>query len=197
MSKKLVVLIILILLIIIGGVFWWWQGKEKIKPSLEPLEYIIVRETPEGKFVENKKEGLIVKVPEGWEVQLPTGKEGSTTIFSPDIVEDEIIWDIVFSIFYKTTDVPMLKKERAFELSDLHGEQFLQFVSFETIKVAECDALKTIIDTTTPEGEGEYIISVDVPADDKLYSFTTHAGFQDKEKAIQEFDRFLRTISIE
>lgn len=194
MKKKFIILSILIFLLIAGGVFWWSQGREKIKSSSGPLGYIIIKETSEGKFVENKKEGLAFKVPNEWKVQLPTTEGESITMFNPSIVEGKVVWDIVSSVSYKTTAVPALKKERSSELSDLNGEQFLQFVSFETTTVAGRDALKTVIDTTTPEGGGEHIVSVDIPTSDKVYSFTTHAGLQDKEKSKQEFNRFLESV---
>jgi len=62
LNKKIVIPIIIVVLILVGGGFFWWQWRE-IKGS--PDDYVI-KETPEGKIVENKKAGLTVKVPEGW-----------------------------------------------------------------------------------------------------------------------------------
>lgn len=84
MKNKIVIFIIVILILAIGGFFWWWQGqkvqrekieKEKEVPKeeveekiIESFGDIIVKETQEGKIVENKKEGISMKVPEDWEV---------------------------------------------------------------------------------------------------------------------------------
>ena len=53
MKKKILIPIFVILFLAVagGGFFWWWQGRE-IKGS--PQDYVI-KETEEGKFVENKK----------------------------------------------------------------------------------------------------------------------------------------------
>ena len=76
--KKIVFLIIIILLLIIaGGVFWWWQKRE-IKGS--PEDYVI-KETAEGRIVENRKAGLIVKVPESWEVKRMDVEEGVIILY--------------------------------------------------------------------------------------------------------------------
>ena len=50
MKKKIVIPIIVILILAAGGIFWW-QNRE-IKGS--PEDYVI-KETEEGKIVENKK----------------------------------------------------------------------------------------------------------------------------------------------
>ena len=79
-NKKIIFsLIIIILLLIAGGVFCW-QNRE-IKGS--PEDYV-VKETPEGKIVENKKAGLTVKVPEGWIEEKIEIEESSMIFYSPD-----------------------------------------------------------------------------------------------------------------
>jgi len=64
MSKKVIFSLIVILILAGGGFFWWRQGRE-IKGS--PEDYVI-KETAEGRFVENRKARLSIKAPEGWEV---------------------------------------------------------------------------------------------------------------------------------
>ena len=77
MNKKIIIPAFVILLLIVGGVFWW--QKREIKGS--PEDYVI-KETEQGKIVENKKAGLIVKVPDDWEVQKVNIEEGTGTFFS-------------------------------------------------------------------------------------------------------------------
>ena len=79
-KQKLIILTIIILVLVGGGLFYWWQHRE-IKGS--PEDYVI-KETEEGKFVENKKAGLKVKVPEGWNVEKIEVMEGSVILYSPD-----------------------------------------------------------------------------------------------------------------
>jgi hypothetical protein len=68
-------------LILAGGFFYWWQGRE-IKGS--PEDYVI-RETTEGKIIENKKAGLTVKAPEGWGARKIEFGEGSVAFDTKDI----------------------------------------------------------------------------------------------------------------
>jgi len=83
MSKKIIfsLIVVLILLVAAGGFFWWWQGRE-IKGS--PEDYVIV-ERLDGTFVENRKAGLTVKVPDNWKVERVELEEGAVDFISPDL----------------------------------------------------------------------------------------------------------------
>lgn len=195
MNKKIVIfIIVLILFFIAGGVFWWWQGRE-IKGS--PEDYII-KETPEGKIVENKRAGLKVKAPEWWEEQKIEMEEGAVNFYSP---ETEIEWKegkivlpikqgcmIQSTVVYKKMNFEQIEKEARYThymLGRISEE-------FEKITVNNYQALKNIFDTQqTGPALGIY-----VPKRDKGYAFYLYWGSDDKEKCIQEFNKFLETISI-
>jgi len=195
-NKKIVFLIIIILLLIIaGGVFWWWQKRE-IKGS--PEDYVI-KETAEGKIVENRKAGLTVKVPEGWEVKRIELKEGWAMFYSP---ETEIEWKqegvvllplkkgctIDAEVMYKKMDLIQIELDVRYSLAPLG----LEFIEFENIIINNHRALKTNFDSQKV-GPG---IIVNIPWNDKVYIFNLIFGVNEKEKCIQEFNQFLETISI-
>lgn len=82
----------------IGGFFFFrnpskQNQKEKItkeeeaEETIKPLSpYLVLRETPRGKIIENTKEGISLKVPEGWIFQVPTSEE-----------EPIMLWDSTYS----------------------------------------------------------------------------------------------------
>ncbi|HUV81226.1 MAG TPA: hypothetical protein VMW21_01760 [Patescibacteria group bacterium] len=193
LNKKIIFIFILILAV--GGFFWWWQGRE-IKGS--PEDYVI-KETTEGIFVENKKASLLVKAPEGWEAEKIKLREGWVMFYSP---ETEIKWKqegvvllplgkgciIDVEVMYKKMDLIQIESDIRYSLSSL----VLEFIEFDNISINNREALKTIFNT---QKVGPGIIA-NIPWDDKVFIFNLIFGVNEKENCIQEFDRFLETISI-
>jgi len=196
-KKIIIFLIIISLLIIAGGVFWWWQGRE-IKGS--PEDYVI-KETAEGKIVENKKAGLKVKVPEGWETKRIEMEEGAVAFYSSDMESDWKEGKIVLplrngcriqvGIGYEHVDFTDLKIELRYSYA-LMG---MKSVSFEETTVKKYPALKSIFDIQE-RGSGVGV-SISIPMDNKVYGFSVVWGPDEKETCVQEFNKFLETISIE
>ena len=195
MAKKIIISIVIVLLLVAGGVFWWWQGRE-IKGS--PEDYVI-KETAEGKFVENKKAGLTVKIPEGWEAKRIELKEGWVMLYSP---ETEIRWKQEGVVLLPLEKGCIINAEAMYKKMDLIGIELdvryslaalgLKSIEFEDIVINNHQALKTVFDTQKV-GPG---IFVNIPRNDKVYIFNLVFGVNEKEKCIQEFDKFLETISI-
>ena len=197
MSKKIVLAIFAVFVILVagGGFFWWWQGKE-IKGS--PEDYVIVDRT-DGTFVENKKAGLSVKVPEGWEVEKVEREEGWAMFFSPETQieltsEGVVLLPLVkgclidAGVMYRKMSLSELELDIKYTLPNLG----LKFIEVENIVVNNSQALKTTFDTQKV-GSG---IIVNIPYDDKVYTFNLSFGANEEEECTSEFDRFLETISI-
>ena len=195
-KKKIIISIIIVLLLVIaGGVFWWWQGRE-IKGS--PDDYVI-KETEEGKFVENKKAGLKVKVPEGWETKKMETKEGSVLTHTLDIEGKE--WNdmvvppltngcgIEISVVYKKMNFEEIKEE----VKAIHFGVQIKSEEFEEIAINSHRALKNTFDS---EVLGPAIV-IYIPKGNKLYDFDLYFSPNEKEKCIQEFNEFLETVSID
>jgi hypothetical protein len=192
--KKIIFLSLIILLIGAGGFFWWRQGRE-IKGS--PKDYII-KETPEGKIVENKRAGLTIKVPEGWETKKIELLEGSVIFDTPDIKgiwQNEMIsppletgCGIESTVVYEEMDFDILKEK----IKEIHAGLGIKSEEFEVIMINNQQSLKNSFDSISI-GPG---IAVYFIQKNKLYNFTIYWAPEDKERCIQEFDKFLESVSI-
>ncbi|MDI6602600.1 MAG: hypothetical protein QME57_00575 [Patescibacteria group bacterium] len=194
MKKKIIISIVIVLFLVAGGFFWWWQSRE-IKGR--PEDYVI-KETPEGKFVENKRAGLSIKVPEGWEAKRIEVDKGFV-IFYPSFTEIEqqnkrinlplkhgCIVDV--SVIYEKMDFSAIKLDVWYALSGLG----VTFQEFEEVIIDNHPGLKNTFDTQKI-GEG---VGINIPYGDKVYAFYLYWGPEEKEICIKEFDNFLEKISI-
>ncbi len=194
-KKKIIIfLIIILLLIVAGGVFWWWSGRE-IKGSPDDYE---IKETTEGKIVENKKAGLTVKVPEGWEVEKMEIREGSVLMYTPEIEgrkEGELTsppltkgCGVETSIIYKKMNFDEIKEK----VKVIHWGLHIRSEEFEEITIKNLRALKNTFDS---EALGSSMC-IYIPQENKVYDFDLYWAPDEKETCAQEFNKFLETISI-
>ena len=195
MNKKFLFLFVIVLILAAGGLFFWWQGRE-IKGS--PEDYVII-ETEEGKFVENKKAGLTVKVPEGWETKKMEMKEGSVLTHTLDMEGKK--WNemvvppltkgcgIEISVVYKKMNFEEIKEK----VKTIHWGLQIKSEEFEEITINSYQALKNTFDS---EVLGPVIV-IYIPKGNKLYDFDLYFAPDEKEKCLFEFDKFLETVSIQ
>ncbi len=192
LNKKVIFAVVLILGA--GGFFWWWNIRE-IKGT--PEDYVI-KETEEGKVVENKKAGLTLKVPEGWAEKKIEFLEGSIVFTTQDIEgkwEDEMIkppltkgCGIETAVVYGEINFDSLKEE----IKELHLGLGIKFEEFEIVTINNRETLKNTFDSKfLGPGVGIYFLN-----ENKFYSFAIYWAPDDKERCIQEFDKFLETVSI-
>jgi len=192
--KKIIFLVLIILLISAGGFFWWWQNRE-IKGS--PEDYVI-KETAEGKIVENKRAGLIVKAPEGWDTQKIEFLEGSVVFDTPDtegVWRNEMIspplrkgCGIETAVVYKKINFEDLKNE----IKNSHATFGIKSEEFEIATINNRQVLKNTFDSKfIGPSIGIYFLG-----EDKFYSFAVYWAPDDKERCVQEFNKFLETVSI-
>ncbi len=195
LNKKVIFIFgIILILLAAGGLFFWWQNRE-IKGN--PADYVI-KETAEGKIVENKKAGLTVKAPEGWGVEKVEFEEGAINFYSPntkaELQEGKIVLPvkngclIQTNIVYKKMDFEQIQQEAR----RTHIMLGVKSDEFEEIIINNSNALKNIFDLYK-YGSG---IGIYVPIKNKGYAFYLYWDSEEKEKCIQEFDKFLETVSI-
>jgi hypothetical protein len=196
MKKKIIILIVLILLFVAGGVFWWWQTRE-IKGSPEDF---MIRETPKGKIVENKRAGLKMRAPAGWEVERVEVEEGAIAFNSRDLETDRKEGEMLLplkrgcriqgSILYERTSFADIKIDLRYSFA-LMG---MKSVSFEETTIHGYPALRSIFDK---EEKGDGVgMSISIPVNNKVYGFSVLWGSDEKEQCLQEFNKFLETILI-
>ena len=196
MSKwKKVLISVLIILILGAGGFFYWRQNRKIKGS--PDDYV-VRETSEGTFVENKKAGLTIKIPEGWVVKKIKSLLGSVVFYLP---ETEGEWrnemmsppftkgcGIETSVIYKKMNFEELKKE----IKATHWGLKIKSEEFEEITVNNYQALKNNFDSEILKSA----MAVYIPVENKLYDFDLYWAPDSEEICVQEFNKFLAAVSI-
>ena len=196
MSKKIIIsLIVILIVVVVAGGFFWWQSRE-IKGS--PEDYVI-KETAEGKFMENKKAGLTVKVPEGWEVEKMEVDEGLVILFpietKIEIRESRIVLPIEKGCLIRTTvvyregDFNQIKKETRKDHFLIGG---VIYDEFQEVTINNYHGLKNSFEF---EGLGSGI-SIYIPQKNKVYGFHLVWGAEEKERCIWELNKFLETISI-
>jgi len=200
MKKKIIILIVIILILVAGGGFFWWQKRETpiekweaAKVSREE-DYKVTKETPEEKIVENKKMGLIYKIPKDWILE----KGDPTTFYSPDTEFKGKRSDILEKgckmyvwASYVKTNLDTLKK-----FIDANFSKFSSIIKIDnssTIKVSNYSALKHKYHV---ESLGMWYISVDFPSKNKLYKIVLFNPIDENERCEEEFYKFLETVSV-
>ena len=200
-NKKIIFsLIIIILLLIAGGFFWWQKNRETPIEKWEAAEVsseedYIIKETPEGKIVENKKIGLIYKIPKDWVLE----NGNPTRFYSPDakfkgdtsVILEKGCKTYVYTSYIKT-DLETLKKFIDADFSRLSSGVKLD--EFSVIKISKYSALRHEYQV---KNFGMEYISVDFPSKDKLYKILLSSPIEEKERCEEEFNKFLETVSIE
>ena len=213
MSKKIKIiipLVIVLFFLLASGLFYWWQWKEKLPKEkitqkripIDSTEYEI-KDTPEGKIVENKKEGLTVKVPEGWIVKKY--EDGSVGLFSPEIEFDQY-GGFLKSVREKgacAAGFEILKYEKLNPEIPTYAEHLKISIEEMQRNPVEEDTIKSEVITLSNklglktihfrEGKEKYI-RVEIPVNNKVYSF--NSGLIFSEKCFEEFNKILETVSI-
>ncbi len=196
-------MIAIILLLVAGGVFYWWKQIRET-PSQDwntagssPPEDYIVKETPEGKIVENKKAGLIFRIPEGWELRKP--EFGNfISLYSPDAVEKKTVLmekgcKITIEIKYINVKINSIKENLEKNIWSSISQN-----KYDIVKIDNRESLKYITeDKELNLYHSEfYIPFCNLLSKNKLHSFGLTTNLEDKEKCSQEFNKFLETVLI-
>ena len=199
LNKKFLFVFVFVLILAVGG-FFWWQGRETSIEKWETAEvsgkedYIIKEETPEGKIVENKKVGLIYKIPKDWVLE----KGNPTRFYSPDtefrgntsVILEKGCKVYIYASYIKT-NLDTLKKYIDADFSRL--SLGIKLDRFSTIKVNNYSVLRHEYHV---KNLGMEYISVDFPSKDKLYKILLSNPIGEKERCEAEFNKFLETILI-
>ncbi len=193
-KKKIIILTIVILAVAVGGVFYWYLNRE-IKGS--PDDYTI-EETETGKIVKNERAGLTVRIPEGWIEEKMDIMEGSMVFYSsdaegyrPEKIKPPLKQGCIIevAIAYKKTNFKEIKKE----IEEAHKSLGMKSDEFEIIEVDGKPALKNIFNSV----DLGYSVEIYIPNRDLLCGLRISAGPEYIKQCSQEFDKFLKNISVE
>jgi len=192
MAKKFIILIFISLILIGGGVFWWKNREIKGKP-----EDYVIKDTAEGKIVENKRAGLTIRVPEGWLEKKMELLEGSVILYTPDVKQEQLNemaplekgCIIETAVVYKKMNFDEIKEE----IKRIHVGLGMKTEEFDVITINNRQVLKNTYDSVLL-GPG---MNICFSNNNKLYSLGINWASDDKEGCVQEFDKFLETVSIQ
>jgi len=153
-----------------------------------------------GKLVENRKEGLSMKVPNDWEPKPKSLSDSKYQIdfFSPEALSTAKPVSNVIEQGCKLTTLISPQKTNLKEIEDQNnsaesptGESVK--VKNEIIDISGKKGVKSITDYGSLIGS---VITVDVPTDNKVYSFIMYQGTKSEEQCSKAFNDFLQTVSI-
>lgn len=212
-SRKTVIsgAVIVILILVVGGFFWFWFNGdlkfrlirwwiETVQMGGSSRDFSIIN-NQEGKFIENKKEGLKAKILENWEAKKAETGDFSfwgMNLFSPDLKLSEkhllengciIGVNIEKSQFYFDLTNSYLQ-----DLSAQAEDIIWKEVGYEGLEISGHKAIKELVFDNPQVG---LMIEVRILLEkDKNVYLVLRSASQDKEKCLNDFNRFLEEISI-
>jgi len=204
--KKIIFLIVIVLILVVGGGFFWWQQGQETPPEkweaakISPKEAYIIKETPEGKIVENKKVGLTFKIPKDWIVK----KEDPTSFHSQDAEFSETRSDVLkkgcqIDILASNIKTNLAALEKYINENLSKWSPVIEVDVSQRIEISNYLALKHKyhVKQDRPDRIKMAYISIDIPAKEYLYKILLAAPLQETERCEKEFDNFLKTVSID
>lgn len=208
---------LIFLLLIAGGVFWWWSQPRSLLRRwwIEKIEMggsvgdFSIKDTLGETVVENKREGLKVKVPKGWGVE----KEKPEAVFwstwgvhlsSPDLIvkaygpPDLYLLEkgCLIDVRIEKNELQHNRVNRYIESVSKAGEEPLTLEE-ERFKVIEIDERQALEEFVYDGDKGRRVEVRTLLEDDKNIYFVFCSSPRDTERCSQIFDEFLKTVSIE
>jgi hypothetical protein len=215
MTKKIKIIIpvviVLLVLIVVGGFFWRQRGKIEDYFEQKEVEKVFalskdykINETPEGKFLENKKDRFRAKIPGGWRTEIGADMFG----YADDM--KVILGSSDFS--YRPSQGCLIEIQITRAKNEKESGDFLirnveevkrdivlaketktenYFPHQEVILINGKEALKN---TFPKEGKKENLISIELPSEEKVFTFEV-VFFSEECK--RDIDEFLNSVLIQ
>jgi hypothetical protein len=200
-NKKILVPLAIFFLSVAGGFFYYWLFYETPPEKWEEAGYsqqedYILKETAEGKIIDNRKAGLKFKVPDGWRLERPSYSD-YLVLYSPEAKGSakegkiEKGCEIIVEIMDIKTSVEAIEKR----LRYLHQEWGPE--EYELLEVSGKKGLKNIAAIPSLNLTG---IGVHIPIrkilGSQLYYLSVSANLEEKDFCGQAFDGFLEGVEI-
>ena len=202
MAKKIILVVVIVLFLVVGG-FFWWQNRETPVEKWDEAEVsrradYNIKETPEGQFIENEKAGISFLIPKEWILEDDPSYFSRISFHNPDakfdekrsyILEKGCVIDVYIN--YIKTNLDTLEKFINEDFSK--SSSVIKVNKSSKTKISNYTALRYEYDA---ENLKMAYISIDIPSKNNLYKILLSNPIQEKERCIQEFDKFLETVSI-
>lgn len=176
-----------------------WKNNQETPPEewmaakMSPVEDFIIKETSEGRVVENKKAGIFFKIPTDWII-----KEDPSSFYSSDAKFSEKRSDILekgckinIDINYIKTNIDVLEEVRQDNVSKLSS--VIKNEEFKRIEIKSHSALTYSFDV---ENLKTSYVWIDLPFKNRLYTILLTSPTQEEERCTTEFNKFLESVSI-
>jgi len=200
-SKKVIFCFLgLILISAIAGFFYYWQiyktpPEKWAEAKYSPAEDYKITEENGEKFIENKKAGISFKVPNGWRIEKPQGRD-YVALLSPEAKNTLFLENgckIIIETRYIKTDIETIEKE----LRRAH-KSWGKVDEYEKINFSGKETLKNKVEI---ESADQFGTGLHIPKIGFLKNKTIYAGLsshrKDKDVCWKNFQNFLSTVSIE
>ena len=196
-------------------------GEEKEEFVSQPTtwsqkEDYVIKETPEGKFVINEKAGLSFKVPKGWRVEMDREEKKANSaggywidLFGLDgkLNEDGLLekgCGMGIYVEFQKSNVDLVKQEIEF-IKDAPEKYITENSKKEVIEISGYPSTKWVVKPKNLEMfkniEGlkqiEEWVKIEIPVSNEQIIYVDTYFLSDyQEKCLQEFNNFLKTVSI-
>ncbi len=212
LNKKAFFVFLILSILLLAGFYFWAKntiiGREIgfITKTIDVSEYEI-KDIENGKIIENEKEGLIVKVPDGWTVKKnKENNQNEIILLDPNNEFDEN-GELIFkkSVLEKGAcgiGLTIMKCEKKYPDISTEAEIIKGYIesvksgelggksSFSLEYISGKESLKQII-----EVEGRVTsINVQTPINNTIYGFGS--AYIYNERCLEEFNKFLNNIII-
>lgn len=202
MRKKIVIPVVgvVVILAAAGGFFYWWKNV-RLTPvdkwdiaRISQAKNFTVTDTPDGKLVENKKEGLSFMVPSDW---TKASKDNAPDIIflSPNtrIEENNQILEqgckIVAAVAEIKTNITILEQQ----LKEKFSWSSIENAKFEITKIANHNAIRNSFDEIKLK---TFFDAGHIPTSRALYDIILESNEQNKENCKTIFEATLKTLAI-
>lgn len=201
-------LVLFLISLTIGGFFFFrdfskQKQKEEItkeegaEETIKPLPpHLILRETPQGKIIENTKEGISLKVPEGWEVNEAISEQVlEIRKFGPEqTIETELIDGTALKLYVQNNPEELNIKNFALKNWKYSPEELIIF------KLNNTEVIKTIekLEYGTDEFdnpiylENSEVISIAFTKDKKVYIFSCDSVGKNYQLYSKECEKLIK-----
>ncbi|MFA5086562.1 MAG: hypothetical protein WC468_03195 [Candidatus Paceibacterota bacterium] len=205
MSKKYKIIIgaVFILALVVAGFFYYNKAQED---KMGPVSFESFKRTEaDGKvFMENKDIGLKFMVPEGWEVKnltwssisvasqdfepftdpSPLPKKGCLINIDPEIQIEGSEYDLQY------TDLKQRIDSGSCSLFNNDNQEKCEIVDFYGLK-----GVRDSFSENKTENPG-FFTNLSIPYNNIIYRFESYIFGENKDACLQEFDNFLKSVSI-
>jgi len=226
-NKKVIISLVVVLVLAGGFFYWqedrienFLESKKREKMVAPSKDYTIIEEA-DGEFILNTKDGFKVKIPAEWKIEPGDNMEilesdREVTLYSKDFSYRPPKGCLINVQINRVQRMPVEEYNGATVMYPFEGaEEIKEEINFyknatpeerdelkerwakpEIILVDQKEALleTILLETTILSGDVGKYVTVKVPTQKRLFIFS---NTQLSEKCVQEFDKFLETVSID